>query len=147
MSSFEKSAVKTAGFYLYKIQYFMQKGSSYMFDKRRGPFDPKKQELLVRGGMACACVIIVIVMISVGVHMSKSSAASEITKNKSENAQDISSNTEKKDSAKSEEEKQAEEEKKKAEEEEKARQEALAKDPRSDFAVQTRKNCWNTGKN
>ena len=136
MSSFEKSAVKTAGFYLYKIQYFMQKGSSYMFDKRRGPFDPKKQKLLVRGGMACACVIIVIVMISVGVHMSKSSAASEITKNKSENAQDISSDTGKKDSAKSEEEKQAEAEKKKAEEEEKARQEALAKDPRSDFAVQ-----------
>ena len=76
MSSFEKSAVKTAGFYLYKTQYFMQKGSSYMFDKRRGPFDPKKQKLLVRGGMACACVIIVIVMISVGLNMSKSSAAS-----------------------------------------------------------------------
>lgn len=101
-----------------------------MFDKKFGRRRPEKRKIIIRGGIAGACVVIVIVMISVGIHMSKSSAASEIVKNKSENSQDISAESEEK---KADEKTEAE---KKAEEEEKQRQELLAKDPRSVFAVQ-----------
>lgn len=91
----------------------------------------------MRGGMAAACVVIVIVMISVGIHMSKSSASTEVSKNESDVSEDISAESEsKKEDSKTEEEKAAEAAAKKAEEEAKKEQEALAKDPRSDFAVQ-----------